>query len=268
MEIGILCFQNCDANLLEVFGMTSQRELQQQEGITYTAGEYARTKTGAPFRVEVEAYTIDQLVGDPKGLSILDAGCGDGVYARKLIDRGASQVLGVDAASDFIELARKKNSGYEGRIDYVEAFVQDFLGNQDRDLVLGSYVLSYPRSAQEAIAYCRALASHLKRGGRFVGFNNNPFDVFQGERFGSYGFRKIMERVEEGAEVIYRVDGMTDPIVNYYLRPVIYEEAFREAGFTSFRWERVQLNPACAGDPYWREFFESEPSFIAMVAVK
>lgn len=248
--------------------MTSPKERAPKEGITYTADEYARTKTEAPFRIEVEAYTIDQLIGDPKGLSILDAGCGDGVYARKLVGRGAFHVFGVDAAADFVELARKKNEGYEGKIDYAQSFIQNFLGNQDRDLALGAYVLSYPRTAEEAVAYCKAIASHLKPGGKFIGFNNNPFDVFQGERFGSYGFCKIIERVEEGAKVVYRVDGMTDSIVNYYLNPATYEEAFKAAGFTSFQWERVQLNPACAGDPYWREFFEGEPPFIAMVAVK
>lgn len=248
--------------------MTPQNERPQREGITYTAREYAATKTGAPFRTDVEAYTIFQLTGDPLGLSILDAGCGTGPHARRLIDLGAAVVLGVDAARDFIEEARAMNVGYEGKIEYIEAFIQDVLGNQDSDLALGSYVLSYPRSAEEVTAYCKAIASHLKPGGRFVGFNNNPFDVFQGEKLAKYGFRKSMERAEEGSKVVYRVEGMTDPIVNYYLKPETYEAAFKEAGFTSFEWVRVQLDPKHAGDPYWEEFFEGEPPFIAMVAVK
>ncbi|MDO8452756.1 MAG: class I SAM-dependent methyltransferase [bacterium] len=239
-----------------------------EAAISYTAAEYEATKTGSPFRTEVEAYTIFQLVGDPTGLTGVDVGCGDGLYSRTLADLGAKHIVGVDCVPEFIEMARAKNVGYEGRIEYAEAFVQDLNGRRTRDLVLGSYVLSYPRNAEEAVAYCRGIASLLKPGGRFVGFNNNPFDISPGERFASYGFRKTVQSTVEGSEVVYRVDGMTDPIVNYYLQPMTYEAAFREAGFAQFRWERVQLNPECAGDPYWEEFFREEPPFIAMVAVK
>lgn len=239
-----------------------------REGITYTADEYSRTKKDSQFRDDVELYTIFTLIGDPTGLRILDAGCGDGIYARELVDHDALHVIGVDCAEDFIGLARKKNESYEGRIEYHHAFIQDFLGKSDRDLVVGSFVLSYPRSLEEATAYCKAMASHLKIGGRFIGFNNNPFEIYEGERYSKYGFRKVMKSDEEGAEVIYWIDGMSDPIINFFLRPESYERAFREAGFSNFQWIRVLLNPSEKNNPYWEDFFKDEPPFIAMVAKK
>ncbi len=76
--------------------------------ITYTAEEYDRTKKESSFRDAVEMHTIFSLIGNPTGLYTLDAGCGDGIYARELIDRGARHITGVDCAEDFIEMANQK----------------------------------------------------------------------------------------------------------------------------------------------------------------
>lgn len=240
----------------------------EENNINYTAEEYARTKKQSPFRDAVEMHTIFSLIGDPTGLYILDAGCGDGIYARELADRGAKHIIGVDCAEDFIEMAKKKNKGYEDKIEYHRAFVQDFHGKEDRDLVVGSFVLSYPKNLEEAIAYCWAMASHLKGGGQFVGFNNNPFEEFGGERYERYGFRKIMISNKEGSEIHYLVQGMDNPIINFHLKPQTYEKAFSDAGFSEFQWRRVQLIPSEQGNPYWDDFFKDEPPFIAMVAKK
>ena len=129
-----------------------------KKNITYGAQEYARTKQTLPFRTDVEKFTIVSLVGDVTGKKILDAGCGDGVYARELIRRGAAHVIGVDGAEDFVALAKQTNEGFEGRVEYHHAFIQDFPGTADRDIVVGSYILSYPKDLVEATAYCRAMA--------------------------------------------------------------------------------------------------------------
>ncbi len=236
--------------------------------ITYKAEEYSRTKKGHPFRTDVEMFTIFHLLGDVRNKRVLDVGCGEGIYSRELIDRSASYVLGVDGASDFIDLAKQKNKGYEGKIDYHHSFIQDFKGKEDFDLAVGSYVLSYPKSLEEATEYCEAIASHLKKDGQFIGFNNNPFETFNGSRYSKYGFEKIMKGNLEGEEVIYRVERMNNPIVNFYLRPKTYKKAFEKAGFSELKWKRVLLNPLQQGNQYWKEFFDGQPPFVAMVARK
>ena len=77
-----------------------------------------------------------------------------------------------------------------------------------------------------------------------------------------------MHGAVEGSQVIYRVSGMNNPIINFYLKPKSYEEAFRQAGFSEFSWQRVLLNPEEQDNPYWKEFFRNEPPFVAMVARK
>jgi SAM-dependent methyltransferase len=240
------------------------------EEVKYSAPEYAGTKQ-LPFRVDVEKHTLFTLAGDVNGKRILDAGCGDGIYARISVDRGASHVLAVDASRDFIDLAISKNKGYEGKIDYHLAFMQDFFGNQDKDLAIGAYILSYPKNLEEAVAYCRAIASHLKKGGLFVGFNNSPFDIFDGTKYKLYGFEKEMHGGKEGGKVIYTVQGLTDPITNYFLSHKTYERAFREAGFSRFSWKALlrddSANAIKGSGSYWKEFFDGPP-FAAMVATK
>ncbi len=239
--------------------------------VRYNPREYAKTKT-FPFRIDVERHTIFTLAGDVNGKRILDGGCGEGIYARKFIDSGAAYVLGIDASQDFINLAIQKNAGYEGRIDYQHAFIQDTKGRADMDIAVGSYLLSYPKNLEEAVAYCAAIASHLKKDGTFVGFNNNPFDVFDGVRFKKYGFEKEMHGDQVGGEVIYRLQGLTEPITNYFLSHKIYEEAFRTAGFSRFNWRAVlrdkSSNAVKRSKSYWNEFFGGSPPFIAMVATK
>ncbi|MEA3248667.1 MAG: class I SAM-dependent methyltransferase [Nanoarchaeota archaeon] len=237
--------------------------------IDYGAEEYADTK-GFPFRTDIEKYTLFNLLGNPKGMRILDAGCGEGIYSRELIDRGASFVLGVDGAKDFIELANQKNEGYENQIKYCHSLIQNLKGSEDMDAVIASYVLSYPKNLEETISYCEAIASHLKKKGKFVGFNNSPFEIFDGKAdYSEYGFEKRMNGAVDGSKVIYLLKGMDNPIVNFYLKPEIYEEAFERAGFSDFKWENVLLDQTTTEpSEYWKKFFYHKTPFIAMTAKK
>jgi 2-polyprenyl-3-methyl-5-hydroxy-6-metoxy-1,4-benzoquinol methylase len=51
------------------------------------------------------------------GETILDAACGNGQFARKLADLGAT-VVAIDASEKMIEKAKARSAGYQGRIEY------------------------------------------------------------------------------------------------------------------------------------------------------
>ncbi|MDQ6802409.1 MAG: class I SAM-dependent methyltransferase [Acidobacteriota bacterium] len=57
-----------------------------------------------------------ELLGDVRGMTILDLGCGEGGYSRELTARGA-KVVGVDGSSRLVEIARQRAPG----IQYVVA---------------------------------------------------------------------------------------------------------------------------------------------------
>ncbi len=59
------------------------------------------------FRPTYPDAVIDELLGpQPAGLAVLDAGCGTGIAARQMIQRGA-KVLGVELSPRMAEIARR-----------------------------------------------------------------------------------------------------------------------------------------------------------------
>lgn len=257
------------------------RDLMVEAGYTvgYDATEHDLGLEGyveCPYRNDVEAYTIKQLVkeeGGFKGKNLVDFGSGGGVYARYAVDNGASSVLGVDLDVGFIIKAIKDNDGYEDTISYWIGDIQDYRGSEDKDMAIGSYIFSYPKTKEEAINYAKAVASSLKPGGVFIGFNDSPFDVYQGKKYQEFGFTRELESADEGSKVIYKFDEISDPIINYHLKPETYKEAFREVGL-SLEWREVQLDPQSKKVPaYWDNFFTNHGEnptspFVAMVARK
>lgn len=62
---------------------------------------------------------------------------------------------------------------------------------------------------------------------------------------------------------------MKDPIINFYLKPETYEQAFKGVGFSEFEWKTALLDPSSKQTrEYWGDFFEGEPPFIGMLAKK
>src|SRR5437763_15148810 len=59
-----------------------------------------------------------QIVGEVSGLTVLDAGCGEGYLSRILTHRGAN-VTGMDISRRLVQLARAKDP--EGTITYQSA---------------------------------------------------------------------------------------------------------------------------------------------------
>lgn len=71
------------------------------------AEEFASAAEDNAYNAHYDRPTTLSLMGDVQGLRILDAGCGPGLYARRLVDAGAS-VVGVDHSRDMVELARSR----------------------------------------------------------------------------------------------------------------------------------------------------------------
>ena len=103
----------------------------------YDARQYAKSKK-LPFREAVEWHTIRKLLGEVAGLSVVDAGCGDGIYSRRLIDLGAESVIGIDGSQDFIDLAVNKGKGYLTKVQYGCSLIPDSQGDGTNPLIVGS----------------------------------------------------------------------------------------------------------------------------------
>ena len=59
--------------------------------------------------------TFEALGEDLSGLTVLDVGCGSGIYSFEAARRGAARVVGIDVADDMIALAQSRRSDERDR---------------------------------------------------------------------------------------------------------------------------------------------------------
>ncbi len=229
------------------------------------AREYQATKK-SPLRRHVEAFSFFNMLGDIRGLGVLDLACGEGFYTRLIRASGAVCVQGVDISPEMIRLAEDIERQSPQGIEYRCADVAELpdLGRFDR--VSAAYLLHYAPSVEALAAMCRCIAAQLKPGGQFVSINENPGQVFaEYTGYTQYGFNKSATGPQEdGASINYALVSGQQMIrfnVYHYARDT-YESVLRAAGFSEIRWEPLQLAPAGieeCGEEYWQEYMRNPP---------
>ncbi len=128
---------------------------------------------GKPFALDEEGDFVKRhlvnpqllrLLGDVDGRRVLDAGCGNGYFARILAGRGA-HVVGVEPASSRCGYARGREADEPLGVEYVEADLSALPDLGRFDAVVCSMVLM---AIPDWRAAMRACVSALNPGGRFV----------------------------------------------------------------------------------------------------
>ncbi len=106
------------------------------------AEAYAARIDTKPHNAFYERPATLSLLPDVEGKRVLDAGCGPGVYAEWLVDRGAT-VVAFDVSTRMVEFARDRvaSRGTVLRADLEEPL--DFLENSSFDVVLSALALDY-----------------------------------------------------------------------------------------------------------------------------
>ncbi len=238
------------------------------------AKEYQDSKQ-LPFRRFAEEPTLLKLLGDIRDLSVLDLACGEGIYARRMKALGAGKIVAVDISSEMIALAKSIENEKKQGIEYLVYDAAKMPKVGEFDLVLASYLLNYADTKDLLLAFCRCIHKNLKPGGRVVGMNDNPANHTENyPLFKPYGFTKSSPVPRHDGDAItytfHNTDGTSFHFDNFYLSPKHYDDAFREAGFSSFQWrgpfvtaEGIERH----GQEYWR-LFEKDPPVIGFEARK
>jgi ubiquinone/menaquinone biosynthesis C-methylase UbiE len=226
-----------------------------------------------PFRHYVEEHSMFTLLGDLAGRSVVDLACGEGIYARKLMQAGARRVVGVDISPEMIALAEQAEAFEPVGVRYVVADAAAVELAEPFDIALCSYLFNYARSRAELRSLVESVRRLVRPGGMVVGCNDypdNPPANF--DRYRPYGFTKIGEaEPREGDTITYRwfnPDGSTFEIDNYFLPTNAYRAEFARAGFASFEWviPEVSREGLEAFKPgFWDAYLDSPPivSFTA-----
>lgn len=246
--------------------------------LDYNEGQNAERYKQAkmqPWRSRIESYSFMNLIGDLRGKSVLDLACGEGHYTRKLRQSGADRVVGSDLSERMIELARAQEAAEPLGIEYRVEDAATITSQENFDLVVAAWLLVYAHDREELERMCRAVASRLRPGGRFVTLINNPELCDEPPRpdFRKYGFdMTVADHVFEGAPILWTIllEGASLDIENYYLPMSAYKLAFQEAGFGEFQLHRPELAPNPLGvddSSYWQELLD-HPAAVLIDCIK
>ncbi|MBT3379407.1 MAG: class I SAM-dependent methyltransferase [Lentisphaerae bacterium] len=167
--------------------------------------------------------------GEVRGLWALDCGCGEGRFCRKLAERGAAHVLGIDLCEPMIDAARELH----GESDhYRVADVQElnFIGDETFDLVI-SYLNQCDLVDFEANN--REVFRVLKSGGRFIIANLHPMRSAVGHWQRTEDGTKehiVLDRYFEERERHWRMMGVD--FTNFHRSLETYVSSFLATGFS------------------------------------
>jgi SAM-dependent methyltransferase len=166
--------------------------------------------------------------GDVKGKAVLDSGCGEGRFCRKMSERGAARVVGLDLCEPMIAAAQSLASG---RDEYRVADVQDLSFLQD-----GSFdvAVSYLNQCDlpDFAANTREVFRVLKSGGRFVIANLHPMRSAVGTWQKTPDGAKqhcVLDRYFDEGERRWKMMGVD--FTNFHRSLQTYIRGFRAAGF-------------------------------------
>lgn len=229
------------------------------------AEQYDKSSRERSDREMVLAPSAQHYLGAVNGLAVLDLACGSGYFTRLIKGLGASRVVGVDISPEMIELARQ--SEHESGIEYKVGDAAHLEQLGEFDIVFAGFLLHYSSSIEQLMAMCKNISQNLRKGGRFVTFNENPkFPVHQGIKYGVEV--TASEPVQDGTPIkrTHYVDGRKDfCIEHYHYEPETYERALQSAGFSQIEWK--QFVGATGADDYWRDYL-NDFSIAVMCARK
>jgi SAM-dependent methyltransferase len=126
---------------------------------------YALHSEVSPHNVLYERPAMRSLIGDARGLDVLDVGCGAGILMRDLLSQGAREVVGVDGDPILVDIARQKLGSLAEvtQHDICEPFATSLI--EHFQLVTASLVLHYIKDWTRPLANIHAV---LGAGGRLV----------------------------------------------------------------------------------------------------
>ncbi|MDE2466322.1 MAG: class I SAM-dependent methyltransferase [Alphaproteobacteria bacterium] len=124
-----------------------------------------RASTLGAVTEAIEQRLILELMGELKGSSVLDVGCGDGALACAAASRGA-QMSGVDPDPAMLDAARRRAEQAGVKMDFREGRIEQLpFADASFDVVTAVTVLCFVADARGAM---REMARVLRPGGRLV----------------------------------------------------------------------------------------------------
>ncbi|MFE5736206.1 class I SAM-dependent methyltransferase [Streptomyces celluloflavus] len=244
------------------------------------ARAYESTVASMAVRKHLEYPSYMAAVGELGGLAVLDLGCGTGVYSRRLRERGAERVVGVDISEGMLAYARAREAEERIGVEYLARDITNPVEGPDADLdgafdlVAGVYVSPYAPTVSRLHGLFRTARRALPAtGGRFVTYALNPEVATQPGYYSGYDFDLVHAEpsdsgaVPEGAplRLTISVPERTFSVIAYHWSRDVQEGAARDAGFTRLRWIRPHVSEEglrLLGEAYWTPYLDCPHTLI------
>ncbi len=162
---------------------------------------------------------IQQFLGDVSGKVILDAGCGNGYWARKL-STSARKVIGIDGSKELIEIAKKR--GVPSNVTFKVVDLTKALPFKDSyfDLIISNMTLHYLPNIK---AIAKEFNRVLKKGGKIIFSIAHP--KYESSK------NKKLKIVKVRTKFFTKTLGGRARLKEYYEPLSGYKKVFKEAGF-------------------------------------
>ena len=143
--------------------------------------------------------------------SVLDMGCGDGMFTRWVASQGASKVVGIDLSEEQIASAHAIEKGNPTGITYHVRDVVDIKAPEygEFDVVIAVHLLCYADNPDKLHRMLQAISVCLKKGGRCIGVRETLDSASKGPIL-----MKLKEEIVGGPMLSYEVIPQADSIVN------------------------------------------------------
>jgi ubiquinone/menaquinone biosynthesis C-methylase UbiE len=155
---------------------------------TLHAGDYEKAILNNVYNAHLERPSMLSMLPDLKGKSVLDLGCGPGVYAEHFMNHGAT-VTASDISPDMIEIVQKKFG--KQLLAYVADSSYGVPNEQDcsYDLVVCSLAIHY---IEDLTCLFKDVRRVLKKDGSFHFSTHHPMVDFKSSPSGNYFKRELI----------------------------------------------------------------------------
>lgn len=237
------------------------------------AEQYAKTLSSARRRFIYE-YSLFKNIGDVSGLDVIDFACGEGAISRQLKLKGARRVVGIDISREQIKRAKLQERQKTLGICYVCSAGERLDLKARFDLAVCSYYFQYASNLKMLEAMVNGVCKNLRKGGRMVSLNGNPFFPVLKRGDGSSIREWVGKPFKDGSRIkVTLVDESGAPlctVYNYYYSVQTYNRILNKAGFGQIKWHLPEISKdgiRKLGREYWK-FYKTKPSLLVLTAVK
>jgi ubiquinone/menaquinone biosynthesis C-methylase UbiE len=233
------------------------------------ASNWVRTEPRCLSDFTGRPVVFELLEPEVKGKTVLDVGCGEGYCARKIVELGASKVIGLDISKEMVQNAIETSKG-DDRFHYfsanslslLEGLTENLGIDQPEgsvDVAMAVFLFNYLAS-DEMETVIGQIYKALKSEGVFVFSVPHPSMIYCHDkdaifRLASEGKGYFSSRNQKLLGHISTIDGTKLNIMSVHKTLTDYIQAIQKAGFVI-----EELKEACVTEEHMHmnpDFFES-----------